>query len=64
MAAQLFGVMRQHHSLISWAGSAPMPGGTASWFDAADGFTYTLGQLAAYFASNGVSYEDANNLWW
>lgn len=41
-----------------------MPGGTASWFDAADGFTYTLGQLAAYFASNGVSYEDANNLWW
>ena len=23
-----------------------------------------LGRLAVYFAANGVSYEDANDLWW
>ena len=29
-----------------------------------DGSAYTLGCLAAYFAANGVSYEDADDLWW
>ena len=50
--------------MISWAGSAPVPGGNTAWFGASDGSAYTLGRLAAYFAANGVSYEDADNLWW
>ena len=64
MAARLFGIAGRYHSMISWAGSAPVPGGTAAWFGASDSSTYTLGRLAAYFAANGVSYEDADNLWW
>ena len=50
--------------MISWAGLAPVPGGTATWFGASDGSAYTLGRLAAYFAANGVLYEDTDNLWW
>ena len=50
--------------MISWAGSAPVPGGTAAWFGVSDGSAYTLGHLMAYFATNGVSYEDADDLWW
>ena len=64
MAARLFGVTGQYRSMISWAGSALVPGGTATWFGVSDGSTYTLGRLMAYFAANGVSYEDANDLWW
>ena len=64
MAAQLFGIAGQYCSMISWAGSAPVPGGTAAWFGASDGSAYTLGRLAAYFTANGVSYEDADDLWW
>ena len=64
MAARLFGVAGRYRSLISWAGSAPVPGGTATWFGASDGSAYTLGRLAAYFAANGISYEDADDLWW
>ena len=64
MAAQLFGVAGRYRSMISWAGSAPVPGGTAAWFGASDGSAYTLGRLAAYFAANGVSYKDADDLWW
>ena len=64
MAARLFGVVGRYRSMISWAGLAPVPGGTATWFGASDGSAYMLGCLAAYFATNGVSYEDANNLWW
>ena len=64
MAAWLFGIVGQYCSLISWAGSAPVPGGTAAWFGASDGSTYMLGCLVAYFAANGVSYEDADDLWW
>ena len=65
MAACLFGVTGRYRSLISWAGSAPVPGGTATWFGVSDGSAYMLGCLAAYFAANGVSYEDANDLrWW
>ena len=33
-----------------------------SWFGTVDSSTYTL--LVAYFATNGVSYEDTDNLWW
>ena len=50
--------------MISWAGSAPVPGETAALFGASDGSAYTLGHLTAYFAANGVLYEDADNLWW
>ena len=64
MAAQLFGVAGRYRSMISWAGSAPVPGGNATWFGASDSSAYTLGHLAAYFATNGVSYEDADDLWW
>ena len=65
MAVRLFGVTGRYRSMISWAGLALVPGGTADWFEASDGSaTYTLGHLAAYFAANGVSYEDANDLWW
>ena len=63
MAAWLFGVAGQYCSMISWAGSAPVPGGNAAWFGASDGSAYMLGCLAAYFAANGVSYEDADDLW-
>ena len=35
MAAQLFGIVGQYCSMISWAGS--VPGGTATWFGASDG---------------------------
>ena len=64
VAARLFGVAGRYRSMISWAGSAPVPGGNAAWFGASDSSTYTLGCLAAYFATNGVSYEDADDLWW
>ena len=64
MAAQLFGIAGRYCSMISWAGSALVPEGTATWFGASDGSAYTLGHLTAYFATNGVSYEDADNLWW
>ena len=64
MAARLFGITGQYHLLISWAGSAPVPGGTAAWFGVLDGSAYMLGHLVAYFSTNGVSYEDADNLWW
>ena len=50
--------------MISWAGSAPVPGGNTAWFGASDGSAYTLGRLTAYFTANGVSYEDADDLWW
>ena len=64
VAVRLFGVAGRYRSMISWAGSAPVPGGNANWFGASDGSAYTLGRLAAYFAANGVSYEDADDLWW
>ena len=64
MAAWLFGIAGRYRSMISWAGSALVPGGNAAWFGASDGSAYTLGRLAAYFAANGVSYEDADDLWW
>ena len=64
VAAQLFGVAGRYRLMISWAGSAPVPGGNAAWFGASDSSAYTLGRLAAYFATNGVSYEDADDLWW
>ena len=64
MAAWLFGVAGQYCSMISWAGLAPVPGGNTTWFGASDGSAYTLGCLAAYFAANGVLYEDADDLWW
>ena len=64
MAARLFGVAGRYRSMISWAGSAPVPGGNAAWFGASDSSTYMLGHLMAYFAANGVLYEDADNLWW
>ena len=50
--------------MISWAGSALVPGGTATWFGASDGSAYMLGRLVAYFTANGVSYKDADDLWW
>ena len=50
--------------MISWAGSAPVPRGTATWFGGSDGSAYTLGHLTAYFSANGVSYEDTDDLWW
>ena len=50
--------------MISWAGSALVPGGTAAWFGASDGSAYMLGRLVAYFTANGVSYKDADDLWW
>ena len=50
--------------MISWAGSALVPEGTATWFGVSDGSAYMLGRLAAYFTANGVSYEDADDLWW
>ena len=64
MAARLFGVVGRYRSMISWAGLALVPGGNATWFGASDGSAYTLGRLATYFAANGVSYEDADDLWW
>ena len=64
VAARLFGVTGRYRLMISWAGSALVPGGNAAWFGASDGSAYTLGRLAAYFAANGVSYKDANDLWW
>ena len=64
MAAQLFDVVGRYRSMISWAGSAPVPGGNAAWFGASDSSAYTLGCLTAYFAANGVSYKDADDLWW
>ena len=64
MAVRLFGIMGRYRLMISWAGSAPVPGETAAWFGASDGSAYTLGHLTAYFAANGVLYEDADNLWW
>ena len=36
MAAWLFGVTGRYRSMISWAGSAPVPRGTAAWFGASD----------------------------
>ena len=50
--------------MISWAGSAPVPEGTTTWFGASNSSTYMLGCLTAYFAANGVSYEDVDDLWW
>ena len=64
MAAWLFGVVGRYRLMISCARLAPVPGGTAAWFGASDGSAYTLGRLAAYFTANGVSYEDADDLWW
>ena len=64
MAAWLFGVVGRYRSLISWAGLAPVPGGTAAWFGASDSSTYMLECLTAYFTTNGVSYKDADDLWW
>ena len=61
MAAQLFGIIGRYRLMISWAGSAPVPGGTAAWFGVSDGSAYMLGRLAAYFTANGVLYEDADN---
>ena len=60
VAARLFGVAGRYRSMISWAGSAPVPGGNAAWFGVSDGSAYTLGRLAAYFTANGVSYRDAD----
>ena len=62
VAARLFGVTGRYCSMISWAGSAPVPGGNAAWFGASDSSAYMLGRLTAYFAANGVSYEDADDL--
>ena len=50
--------------MISWAGLAPVPGENTAWFGVSDGSAYMLGCLVAYFAANGVSYKDADDLWW
>ena len=63
MAARLFGVAGRYCSLISWTGYAPALGGVAQWFGVTDGSVFTLGRLAAYFAANGVTYENADDLW-
>ena len=55
--------MGHYHSIINWAGLAPAVGQTAEWVGPRESATYTLPQLAAYLAANGVMYHDMDNAW-
>jgi len=61
--AHLLGVAGRYRSIIEWAGLSPTIGQTAEWVGSRKSSAYTLTRVAAYLATNGVTYHDADNAW-
>jgi len=61
--ACLLGVAGRYHSIIEWAGLSPAIGQTAEWVRSRESSAYTLTCVAAYLATNGVTYHDTDDAW-
>ena len=55
--------MGRYRSIINWAGLAPVVGQMAEWVGPCESAMYTLPQLAAYLAANGVTYHNVDDAW-
>jgi len=61
--ACLLGIAGRYRSIIEWAGLSPAIGQTAEWVGSHESSAYTLTRVAAYLATNGVTYHDADDTW-
>ena len=61
--ARLLGVAGRYRSIIEWAGLSPAIGQAAEWVGSRESSAYTLTRVAAYLATNGVTYHDADDAW-